>query len=288
MKSIKIRLHGGLGNQLFQIAAGVFLKQDKMLDVTFKTRNSKHLGHDEVRRLDLGIEIEKEPLLRLPFLNRVENLLVRKLPVFAHLRGIYWCPEVGWQSDLEFLSQYREIVGYFQSWKYATCIREKIRLSMESIKLKPIAQTLIHSIENKNCVSIHIRRGDYQKNKNTIGLLSRNYFANSLELASKISQLDTVYVFSDDVHEARQILDSSNAHLEVIYVDEGKFFTPLETMCIMSKFSRHIISNSTFSWWSAYLSDEEYVIRPSEWFAHRPDPVNLFPLSWHPISSHWT
>jgi hypothetical protein len=136
-------------------------------------------------------------------------------------------------------------------------------------------------------ISIHIRRGDYVQNKKTgkhHGNCSSEYYKNALdEILSKLSkgQRENVrlFIFSDDIEWARKNLSFA---CPSVFVSNPA--TPdYEELVLMSKCSHHIIANSSFSWWGAWLDSnpQKIVIAPAKWFNTRQSLYkDIVPSSW--------
>jgi hypothetical protein len=163
--------------------------------------------------------------------------------------------------------------GYFQSEKYFTHIKDEIKedFTFGSEYLEP-AKEMIQTVDNP--VALHIRRTDYTTNPNHHAL-ELSYYEEALTHFDKDR---TVIIFSDDTEWCNQqsLFDDDRfmiAENNINYVD----------MCLMSLCSGHIIANSSFSWWGAWLSNSEKVIAPQKWFgpgnAHL-DTKDLYCPDW--------
>ena len=165
------------------------------------------------------------------------------------------------------------LYGFFQSEKWFKNIESEIRddFSFKSEILKP-CQNMIQEIENP--ISLHIRRGDYVFNENH-PVQPIEYYEQALSYFDKD---DSVIVFSDDPNWCNeQKLFSDDRFL----IAEGN--TNYVDICLMSLCNAHIIANSSFSWWGAWLANSKKVIAPKNWFG--PDYANndtkdLFPEGW--------
>ena len=118
---------------------------------------------------------------------------------------------------------------------------------------------------NQNSVSIHVRRGDYLKHKNlqTHGLCSLDYYKKAIDyLLDQKSNLN-FFVFSDDLEWCKNNFD----FVQNIFYCEG---SPIEDFILMSSCKYNIIANSSFSWWSAFLNQNQnkIIIYPNNWFVN--------------------
>ena len=114
----------------------------------------------------------------------------------------------------------------------------------------------IHS--DQKVISVHLRRTDYTVNPNH-PVQPMSYYEQALK---KFDKTDKILVFSDDpawCKEQELFADDS------IMISEGNDADI--DLCLMTKCDYHIIANSSFSWWGAWLADSEHVIAPMDWFA---------------------
>ena len=150
------------------------------------------------------------------------------------------------------------LYGYFQSEKYFKHIEDEIRKDFEwRDDVKKLCQEMFDSIGGK-AISLHIRRTDYTVNNNH-PLQPMSYYEDALKLFDKNVQ---ILVFSDDpkwCQEQELFADDS------VMISEGNDADI--DLCLMTKCDYHIIANSSFSWWGAWLGDSEKVVAPSNWFA---------------------
>ncbi len=291
---IIVCLKGGLGNQLFQYAFA---------------RNLAHI-HNTVLKLDIsGFGQSSERQYALAQFNIQENFatpqeiksltdpkqtaigkwfysLFHNHPKRAknHIRvkSPHFDPKLLKLPDNVYLD------GYFQSEKYfiniADIIKDEFRVKNElNGKNKDIAEIM----QNAQSVSIHIRRGDYIadfKASQTHGTCGLDYYHRSIEkLSSKINQ-PYFFVFSDDIDWCRNNL---KVKYPINYVDHNQPDKAYEDLRLMSFCRHHIIANSSFSWWGAWLAPnkDKIVFAPEKWFAR--DDINTegtIPDNWIKIS----
>ena len=164
--------------------------------------------------------------------------------------------------------------GYFQSEKYFLNIESTIRdmFTFRPEILNPCKE-MIGTVENP--VSLHIRRGDYLTNHKNHNNLSLDYYAKGLDHFEGRN----VIIFSDDPDWCKQ---------QELFKDDNRFLVSegnnhYTDMCLMSLCKSHIIANSSFSWWGAWLSNSRDVVAPSTWFgpnnAHL-DTKDLYCKGW--------
>ena len=249
-------IQGGLGNQLFQISAGV--AQAKRLGSSFAVIEGQH----HLPLQGNNISTYKDNILRgivsKPQLEFAECTLL-------HEQGHHYTPLPPSDNCL--------LMGYFQSEKYFEDCKEDID---ELFSITPEIQEKIEKqypyIKDEKVVSLHVRRGDYLDNPTIHPTTSPEYYQRALD---SIEDKDRVIIFSDDIAWCRETFskDYSFSVFEEDYMD----------LYTMANCTHHILANSTFSWWGAWLSQTAgKVIAPKIWFgpdAHL-EPKDIIPDRW--------
>lgn len=289
---IIVKLMGGLGNQMFQYAAGRCLahlhKTELKLDLSYleadpQNKYTKRHYALDVFNINAAIATESDikPFLPL-YRNKYHSTLQRKLPI---LFSKIVANESGHAFIKEFYSFPKStyLNGFWQSELYFQEIRE-ILLNEFTIKQEPDAANLAlaEKIKSLTAVSLHIRRGDYVTNKETStfhGSCSLAYYHQAISYIKTVCESAHLFVFSDDVAWAKANL---NSVLPVTYIDinQGK---PQYDIWLMSLCKHHIIANSSFSWWGAWLNPyaNKMVIAPTQWFAGvEAHSHNIYPEKW--------
>jgi len=285
-------LIGGLGNQMFQYAAGRALSEGReqplLLDVSSFESYELHNGFELQKVFDGPFHLAKKqdvshvlgwrawpPLRRV--LGRRQMGWARGMSLVVEPHFHYWDGFFSVPNDCY-------IVGYWQSARYFGCIEKAIRRAF-SFK-QPLAgkgAEVAGRIAGSNAVSLHIRRGDYAKDpktKATHGLLPLSYYhAAVLRIAQSVDN-PRFFVFSDDIAWAR---DNLRLDFDCEYVDHNQGMNSYRDMQLMSLCQHNIIANSSFSWWGAWLNpnSEKIVVCPRRWF--RSPEINiehLFPKDW--------
>lgn len=251
-----------LGNWLFQYAAGKSLSLmhgvDLELDLyTFGFRAKKE-------RLELG-QFKAEFRFHNPLVSKARRFLVggnypdKSQVVFK---------EKNWGFDPDFLSLPNSayLTGLFQSDKYFQSFETEIRADLQ-FKISPTDLETVnveHEIRGCNAISIHVRRGDYLTSlvHNVCGV---QYYLNAIAYIRLRVDKPHFFFFSDDIQWCIKSLQIENA----TYVDVVRSrHCSVNDMRLMSLCEHHIISNSTYSWWGAWLNDSEnkIVVTPDIWF----------------------
>lgn len=286
-----VRLIGGLGNQLFQYAAGRAIAERHNVPLKLdaseygKTPKRKYALNNFQISASLATASEVKHLT-----NSNGNGMRRRLTKFYQGYLPYYRQSVFvercFQFDPNLFRARREVylIGYWQSERYfesiAPLLREELRLSAQP---DPDNKAMATQIEQTESVSVHIRRGDYVSDVNIAqrhGSCSLAYYQEAVERIARAVAFPEVFVFSDDIEWARRNLRLDHP---VVYVSHNGEARNYEDLRLMRLCKHHIIANSSFSWWGAWLSEnaEKKVIAPRKWFndAHH-DTSDLIPDEW--------
>jgi len=157
--------------------------------------------------------------------------------------------------------------GYLQSEKYFKHVEAGIR-HLFTFKTMPEKR---HYIKSGDFIAVHVRRGDYDPDYHT--LLGSFYYREALDMLPDIP----IMLFSDDMEEAKSVVPW---HTNTFHSPNPGF-----DLAMMTLAKYHVIANSSFSWWGAWLSDSERVIAPKNWFGPRSkfDTKDLIPDRWEVI-----
>ncbi|RZL69858.1 MAG: alpha-1,2-fucosyltransferase [Pedobacter sp.] len=287
---ITIKLQGGLGNQMFQYAAARSLSKKIFLDLDFLEVNCTDKLHFTARTFQLGI-FENLKIKRSSTNNllRQNNIAFRVLGKLFKSRIIHIK-----QTTNDFINlpgsgdlKYIYLDGYFQSEKYFSHIKKEIRDEFKFPALDIKNLDIANQIRNsENATSIHIRRGDYVKSSivNDIhGTLPKIYYQKAVSKLLLDFPKISIFVFSDDIKWARKHLNFENCNFISNNIKEESW----KDMALMSLCKHHIIANSSFSWWGAWLSIYEgQKYAPVNWFNPKKIKYNLndiIPREWNII-----
>jgi hypothetical protein len=198
--------------------------------------------------------------------------------IYNKIKLLLQSPELIIEKNNGFKPEYLSVkdnvclIGAFQSEYYFEEQKSYVK-SIFSFKNKilDISNDLVNKLSNENSVAIHVRRGDYITSplySKTIGALPYNYYENAIKLIVEKIESPVFYIFSDDLIWCKENF-KSDKHVFNFVDDEhaGKFAA--NYLQIMTYCKHFIISNSTYSWWGAWLSkneDDKIVIAPKRWF----------------------
>lgn len=281
------RIIGGLGNQMFQYAAGKTLAHLNntalKLDVTsfeeYKLRDFDLFNF--TASIDFATQQEIDNLLPAHNFEKAFQYL-------SPLRKRTYYREKYFHFDERFLKLGDNVFlkGYFQSEKYFLPAKEIIRkdLTCKESSVKNVRE-FSNRLNEKNSVSIHVRRGDYEKDPAIAerhGALPAGYYRQAIELIKTKILTPVFYIFSDDMEWVKEHLQISQA----VCVTNEITKDPIEDLYLMSKCRHNIIANSSFSWWGAWLNDDpgKIVVAPKKWFNKGPGDVqDIIPAGWYKI-----
>jgi len=300
---ITVSLIGGLGNQMFQYAAGKALAVRHgvplELDLSgFRNYALRSFLLDRLSVPEAGLARaseangEKTPrhFTRSLWKQRVDRALARAgLPKLAAHAGQYREPHFHYDPAFETLGPKTSLFGYFQSERYFSPIAEILRkyFSPREPLGTDSADTLRWIERCPLPVSVHIRRGDYLKpgTAEFHGILGEPYYREALgHIEARLGETAEFFVFSDDPAAAEQVLNFMPAS-RLTHV-RGDPERPWEDMALMARCQHHVIANSSFSWWGAWLncSPDKIVVAPRNWFApaevKKVKTADLYPSGW--------
>jgi hypothetical protein len=285
-----VELQGGLGNQLFGLAFAQYLSQKQQRDFVLSERQiDKGITKHGVKISDFDVQANFLSDSRITSkLDRYELAIERKWPFLQEINIFHYNSKiVGYDASAEkvFRNRYR---GYFQSFLYGEALRAEIPGGQLSTK-KPtnwLREYINKAVETKPIV-MHIRRGDYFKVQSDFGLLSEDYYRNALLTLRAKGNDNPVWVFTDSPELVTDtFIESLDFGSRII--DPPTESTPAESLSLMQYGSANVISNSTFSWWPAFLSrSASQIICPSVWFKNMETPQRLIPEHWTQLESQW-
>jgi hypothetical protein len=304
-KTLRVFLTGGLGNQLFQLAAALHYAGSRRIELdvhTAEPRKNKS-GEAEILSFDLPPQIHILEINEGSFVRKVFGFNLRsgylprnfeKKMMFKAIRRLASTVALGvalrrfYQiivsnnlgDDKKIIGSDRNeiIIGYFQTYKFASeviNIKEKLfgKLNNKNFQeLKSLA------VEEKPLL-VHVRLGDYQLEEQ-FGILTSEYYKAAIEHAWKKGEFKRIWLFSDQPEEA--LLRIPQQYVDKIRLIEDYGLDSVETLQIMSLCQGYVIANSSFSWWAATFSDfkDPIVITPIPWFIELPEPMDLIPPYW--------
>ena len=291
MKVIISEIIGGLGNQMFQYAAGRSVSfrcgQSLRLDISGFAGYGLHQGFELQQVFSCPAEIATESdvrsILGWQSSPAIRRIVARPGMTLFRRKAFVVEPHFHYWPEINHVPQECYLHGYWQSEKYFQSHASDIRANF-SFKhtFSNRNAELVEQIVQANAVSLHVRRGDYAKNpgaNSTHGLCSLDYYQSAIQYAVERVNQPNFFVFSDDVAWVR-----ANLHINhpCHYVEHNCGAESYNDMRLMSLCRHHIIANSSFSWWGAWLNPNQnkIVIAPKKWFSSSQDTSDLLPRNW--------
>lgn len=300
---ITVSLMGGLGNQMFQYAAGKALAERHgvglVLDLSgFKGDPLRSFLLDRLcvpeatSRSASNASAEKLPnhFARSLWRQRIDRVLgVARLPKLAPSADSYREPHFHFDPAFEALGAHTSLFGYFQSERYFSSIAGSLRdwFSPREPFGKAAADMLALIERSPLPVSVHVRRGDFL-NPGTAefhGILGESHYREAFDRLNRaIGQEAELFVFSDDPIAAEHVLTFvPKSRLVHVCGDPDR---PWDDLALMARCRHHVIANSSFSWWGAWLNrtPDKIVLAPRAWFGPRElskrNTADLYPAGW--------
>ncbi len=305
----KIPLLGGLGNQLFQLAA--LLSLDAKLSIlecswgkARKTNNLEDIFHYKLESLVTRAETKEFQTL----LHRCFNFMLR-FQLGPAPKILKWSSSIIWELVISLMLKQsyslrvsREVGfininplgkkkillhGYFQTYRYLDMPHVKSKLQALELQTPPSEFEQYKELSAlERPLVVHVRRGDYQLEKD-FGILGDRYYEESLINIWDPLKFGKIWLFSDEPDNALNAIPRT--YREHIRVIPNLDLVPATTLEIMRLGRGYIIANSSFSWWAASLSRNENVqiIAPSKWFKGKKDPLELIPTHWKRVESNF-
>ncbi|TFD50808.1 alpha-1,2-fucosyltransferase [Cryobacterium frigoriphilum] len=284
-------LQGGMGNQLFIVAAA--WEQADRLGCPLYIDGSRFLAADPIefaketpRHFDLGtlalpgtVVAENSPW----FKNSPRRPRVIRRPARAsHRLAVYRQPSFGFDPAVNDVTVGTTLLGYFQSPKYFPTVADRVNQMIWDAPVTDVDQMELDRIREHPRLTVHMRRGDYldAATRAHHGVASAEYFTRALQLCDRLVPGTEALVFSDSPDVAAEELGSRPG---VTFFDGLETMGTLTTLKAMALGHGFIMSNSSFSWWAAWmmsrLSDGP-VIGPRPWEASGESANDLLLAHW--------
>lgn len=282
---------GGLGNQMFQYAAGRALalatRQPFRLDLSDFGTYKPHQGFEIERVFPAPVQVAdradvwdvlgwRSGRLTRRMLKQVRSLRLHGTCLAIEPHFQYW-PGLMEHDGSCYLMGYWQSERYFQAFEPA--IREDFCFRRP---LEGQNRNIAECMREGQSVSLHVRRTDYLSHKKTAKVMAvqdEGYYRRASEYLSRTLDSPEYYIFSDDMDWVREHLGFlPNA----VLIDHNHGADSYQDMQLMSCCRHHVIANSSFSWWGAWLNPapDKIVIAPRTWFCNGFDDTDLVPSRW--------
>lgn len=289
MKCIIASIKGGLGNQMFQYAmartVANYLGAELKLDLShYRRKGTRSYELDRFRICAQRLSIWSARMINMLSRERIKRLpnILRPLMKLTRTRRV--TENIG---DLDKALCERSgalyLDGYWQSEKYfargADVLRREFMLKDEP---NASARAWIEEITRHTSISLHCRRGDYAECASTNrvhGVCSLEYYHHAIEYVNRLVRKAKYYIFSDDAQWTARNMHINQEH---VFVTHNNGVCDVEDYRLMATCRHHIIANSTFSWWAAWMApySEKIVIAPRLWYANGQVSDDLIPEGW--------
>tara|TARA_R110000824_G_scaffold72893_5_gene185741 strand:+ start:3307 stop:4083 length:777 start_codon:yes stop_codon:yes gene_type:complete len=255
MKIVTVKLQGGLGNQMFQIATTyAYAKEFNFIPkFDFTKCVTVHQGFSSIKYKDtLFKNLISFDCTTTNFINYFKETT-------------HSFDEIPYYEDNLFLD------GYFQSEKYFKNYKKELR-ELFSLDYTKILFFLDSLPQNKDMTSIHVRRGDYLKFPGIHDTCSLEYYKNAMDIIGD----NNFIIVSDDIEWCKENIKGENIYY-------SPFTDEIDDLLLISSCKNKIIANSSFSWWGGYLSTvTSKVIAPKKWFgvSGPKEQSDIIPSNW--------
>lgn len=302
-----VHLMGGLGNQLFQIAAGINLSMRSnnllVVDESFGNFRKNRFGtadlngygdskyyrflktqsNNKLYSRAIGLQ------LRLSLNSSSNNLLTIVKKCLTYINSIFlsiilrkkikiWCASNLGYEEIESIEVSQYLLGYFQTYKFASHEQVKYKLMQLSVSDSSIDLMRDKCLRDKPLI-VHVRLTDYL-NEPKFGPLSKSYYDDAISMMISAYGFETIYVYSDDIDLAKSFIPKRFfEYCQWVPKTEEDTIVTLEKM----RYGHgYILANSSFSWWAAFLSYtiNPPIIAPTPWFKGMDEPCQLIPPGW--------
>ena len=301
-----VYLTGGLGNQLFQLAAALTYCDESEREIVLDTslgKPRKTAGQADICTLSLPPKVSP--------LNKPSSFLVQKTSGFMLRKGIepsslemktkiskildscgkailslrykmviglFVSSNLGYEELAQIPNETVMLIGYFQSYRYSDSERVFSKLfSMSPNSLSEKTLRYISMATSQKPIFLHFRFQDYLQEKD-FGIPSISYYEASLDLLNASNR--EIWVFSDDIEMAKCKLKDTRFSNSFFVEDSG--MSTAEVLHLFRHGADYVIANSSFSWWGAHLrfNRTSRVVAPRPWFKLKEEPRELIHPSW--------
>lgn len=270
---IAVQIFGGLGNQMFQFAAGTALARHHGVDLVINTR-----FYDTGQPTELDFRLDRFSLTPVEA-DRTRLPARLRDGLGAYLAGkfrrpdftAYHEPHLAFDPNVATLPDQTYLCGYWQCARYFDAIAPEIR-DLFTLRDAPAGANYetLEAFQKTVPVSLHIRRGAFVSNPKFYavhGTCNMDYYHRAAEyIAERAGRDITIYAFSD---EPDWVAENLKLPFKMEVVAHNGLDHNYEDIRLMRHCRHHIIANSSFSWWGAWLNPDpgKIVVAPSRWFA---------------------
>lgn len=282
-----IELKGGLGNQMFQYAAAITYANNRhqvFVDLGFLQEYHQSSSHFTARQFELNIFSKLSFKIGNKFLKKTFLLITKLEKILKRLSTNLKFTALIFDGHpaVHITSRFIYMTGYFQDPLIFEHKKKELIAYFTFPELPEKAKEVASLIMSSNAISIHVRRGDYVNPEinEFHGILTKTYYEEAVMEIKKELKETSFFVFSDDISWCVSNFSFiSNDEINFVDLNEQNWVD----MKLMTLCKHHIIANSSFSWWGAWLSanENQIVIAPKLWF--RNEKTKIIPKQWKTI-----
>lgn len=297
-----VNIVGGLGNQMFQCALSIALKNEyPNEEVYIDTSHFNYIILKKLGPVNMHNGYEIDSLFKnfnIPIASRnqiakvayyvpnflfsriIEKRLPPKKTMFREKRNYEYCSDVFKQKGDTYYD------GYWQCSKYFEKHKNEILEAFNFPKLNAFSKKKEEELVNCESVAIHVRRGDYLKDPEFGGICGLGYFSSAILKLKEELLPYKFYIFSNDTKWCEENLAPLLDGYDICYMEGNRGKDSVYDMYLMSKCKHMIISNSSFSWWGAFFNCQGgKIIAPKPW-VDRDGETDIYGKGWIVIDSH--
>lgn len=298
-----VNIIGGLGNQMFQCAFAIALREKWKEEVKVDTHhynyifskyfhgnNFYHNGY-EVDKIFKNLGLQKATvwdIIKVSYYvpNFVLSRIVRKIFPQRKTECVQTALDAFKYSDKPLTcSRYQYFEGYWMCASYFTFCREHIQKAFTFPNFTTDENMYYATqLSKENSVTIHIRRGDYLGSSNVANICTLGYYRKAIMEVKRIINNPVFFVFSNDQEWCMENLKDELGGSDVHFVTNNKGCQSYRDMQLMSLARCNILANSSFSWWGAFLNvrPNQIVFVPQKWMNDR-DTDGMYLNNWKKI-----
>lgn len=291
--AISVYLQGGLGNQLFQFAAGWVAAARNQCSLTLNlalfnggSTTGRRPLPDAVDLSSLAAEVHVSSW-QLPVATaRAATVLLWRSRHLNSSRAIVVPSGIGYDpSILDRVVPGSRLWGYFQSERFVSEARKNDFPALLPFKLPiGIPVSLLPELQDEGIVAVHVRGDDFGRVNSIQGVLPTTYYQRSLRFLETQQEISKLWIFGSDSQANRRVaMELGYPWIQASFLFDGQ--NSVHDYVLMRNSKTIISSNSTFSWWAAREApNAETVTYPVPWNRHL-DPIDIAPAHWTGIAS---
>lgn len=285
-----VNIIGGLGNKMFQYAFAIALKSEfpeeniKINTLCFNGY-SLHNGFELNRIFKIDLEhatIKDLVRTAYPWINYRFWQIGKKL--LPRRKGMAWDYDYYGKFNYEAIRNKAYFDGYWQAPEFFEKHKKNIT---EAFKFPDFTEDenikLLNFIKDGKTAFVHVRRGDYLKNKIYGGISTDAYYHRSIAIL-KEKGYQKIIVFSNDILWCKTNLKEDFIGCDVVYCNWNKGSSSFRDLQLMGQCNAAVIANSSFSWWGAWLGNLDLIICPERWTNIPGHRENIYPETWYKVS----